>query len=107
MARHVAIERVGNRTSSLRRVNRSSFSAHRSRPSTSRAAPESWPSQIPSTFTVGSRGNGARSEEQVLHERIAVVRRAAPDADVRGAEQAPVLVAGYLRHPEAATERLD
>ena len=51
-ARHASIERVGKRTSSLRRVNRSSFTAKRSRPSCSSAAPESCPSQMPSTFTV-------------------------------------------------------
>ena len=33
-------------------MNRSSLTANDSRPSWSRAAPESWPSQMPSTFTV-------------------------------------------------------
>ena len=53
-ARHASMERVGKRTSSLRRVNRSSFTAKRSRPSCSSAAPESCPSQMPSTFTMWS-----------------------------------------------------
>ena len=58
--RHASIDRAGKRTSSLRRVNRSSLTAKRSRPSCSSAAPESCPSQMPSTFTMWTVAARAR-----------------------------------------------
>src|SRR5262245_32745831 len=105
--RHEAIEREGKRISSLRRVKRSSLMAKTRRPSCNSAAPASWPSHTPSTFTAKSTSLGWLSKEQISDERPAVARSTTPDADMGGPVHAWMLVAGNFGHSESAPQRLD
>ena len=80
--RHASIERVGNRTSSLRRLNRSSFTANRQPAVLQQRGARIVP--VPDAEYVHDVvGQVTASEEQILDERPAVARRAAPHADVR------------------------
>ena len=115
-ARHAAMERVGKRTSSLRRVNRSSLTATPDAPVDKQRGPGIVP--VPDPKHVHGCVSGAADSPsrcprtpntRYLHgaDQPGSVAAHAPDADVRGPVRPPMLVARHFGHPEPATQGLD